>query len=87
MDPSRATVLRDAGTTSYLAADELDALGLEHAPVVRDLAKPGDPVPKKGGDPVPQRPGDPVATQGTPRDPGKPAPRPGPQKPGDPVPR
>lgn len=75
MSSSKSAVLSDAGTTTYLGADDLAALHLERAPTVTMAA---DNPPKPG-----QKPGDPMANT-TPREPGKPAPAPQPLK-GDPM--
>jgi hypothetical protein len=84
MGRSNAALIEDAGTTSSLSPEELQALRLDDIPLV-SMPVAGDPLPgQKPGDPLPgqQRPGDPMA-QGTPRQPGAPAPG---QKPGDPLP-
>jgi len=83
MGRSHAALIDDAGTTSTLSPEELQALRLDDLPQV-SMPVAGDPIPgQKPGDPIPgQRPGDPMA-QGTPRQPGAPAPG---QKPGDPIP-
>ena len=69
MKQSKAAVLDDAGTTSYLDAEGLSVLELERA-LISTAPVAGDPM--ANSEFPAQRPGDPMSDVGKQRDPGKP---------------